>query len=119
MGKPKDPLVRAVARLIRTITTLGGVALLLWLMRDRMVRLPVASGERVPVFRTAPPDHEPPAPDVTAVVGIGPVYAERLAQAGIRTVADLVASDADALAAAAGVGPSVAAAWLERAVEDH
>ena len=109
--------MRFLTRLLRTITTAGGVGLLLWLMRDRMVRLPMRQGERLPVFRSAPPAHAPPAAEVTAIVGIGPVYAERLAAAGITNVTELAHASADSLSKSAEVSRSLATEWIVRASE--
>lgn len=109
--------MRFLIRLLRAITTLGGIGLLLWLMRDRMVNLPVRRGERVPAFRSAPPAHEPPPAEVTSIAGIGPVYAERLAAARIHTIRELARADVAAVAEAAGVSASMATAWIEQATE--
>lgn len=108
--------MRFLTRILRAVTTVGGVALLLWLMRDRMVNLPVRRGERVPAFRSAPPAHEPPPAEVTAIPGIGPVYAERLAAAGIHTIEELTRAGAGTVAEAAGVSVSMAGTWIERTV---
>ena len=62
-----------------------------------MVNLPMRQAERLPVFRSAPPAHAPPAAEVTAIVGIGPVYAERLAAAGITNVTELAHASVDSL----------------------
>lgn len=48
---------------------------------------------------TAPPD----AQDLTQIKGIGPAYAQRLYEAGIKTFADLAAASPEALAAAVDV----------------
>ncbi len=53
------------------------------------------------------------AATVDAVEGIGPTYAERLADAGIETVADLREYDPDELAAIAETAPGRAENWLE------
>ncbi len=102
-------------KFIRTLTTIGGVALLVWLMRDRMVNLSIRRAPSPPEFRTSPPEHAAPPVEVTAIVGIGPVYAERLAAAGIGSVAELVHSGAEAVAEAAGVGVVQATRWIELA----
>jgi len=53
--------------------------------------------------------------DLTVIDGIGPVFAGRLAQAGITTFPDLATADATVLAATAGTSPSKAAAWITQA----
>jgi predicted flap endonuclease-1-like 5' DNA nuclease len=58
---------------------------------------------------------ESPSPDV--LKGIGPAYAERLADAGIDTVAALAAADADAVADDIDVSAKRVSRWIERAKE--
>ena len=53
--------------------------------------------------------------DVQSIKGIGPAYADRLAQAGIYTVADLVAADIETVAEDTGVAESRVSTWMERA----
>jgi predicted flap endonuclease-1-like 5' DNA nuclease len=52
------------------------------------------------------------------IKGIGPAYAERLSKAGIDSVADLAAADADELAEAIDLSPKRVGRWIERA-EDY
>lgn len=49
--------------------------------------------------------------------GIGPAYARRLADAGIETVGELAAADADAVADDIDVSPKRVARWVDRAKE--
>lgn len=53
------------------------------------------------------------SPDV--LNGIGPAYAERLADAGVDTVADLADADAAALGDETGLGEGRIANWIEQA----
>lgn len=53
--------------------------------------------------------------DVTAVKGIGPVFAARLAEVGISDVAQLAATRPEKVAAAAQVALSRAAGWVRAA----
>ena len=52
---------------------------------------------------------------VDSISGIGPAYAERLAEAGVETVGDLASADAAALADETGLGEGRVADWVERA----
>ncbi|MFB6227290.1 MAG: helix-hairpin-helix domain-containing protein [Halobacteriales archaeon] len=54
---------------------------------------------------------------VEEIKGIGPTYAERLADAGVQTVSELAAADAAELGSKTGVGESRVANWIERASE--
>ncbi|WP_338741909.1 helix-hairpin-helix domain-containing protein [Haloplanus salilacus] len=49
------------------------------------------------------------------IKGIGPAYADRLSKAGIDSVADLAAADADDLAEAIDLSPKRVGRWIERA----
>ncbi len=104
-----------MAKFLRLLLTIAGVALVLWLIRDRLVSV----GHRIddgPVsFRVSPAEHVIPPVALTTIEGIGPVYAERLAAAGIENAAALVEAGPDAVASAAGVSASRASAWIESA----
>jgi polyhydroxyalkanoate synthase len=52
--------------------------------------------------------------DIESVDGIGPTYATRLREAGIETVDDLAATDAETIAETAQVGVARAEDWLEQ-----
>lgn len=109
----------AVKRLARILGVLGGLAALVWAMRDRFVSVAISREPVPPAFRETPPPMPPapttPSPDITTVSGIGPVYATRLEAAGISTTADLAASKAEQVAAAAEVPLSRAVGWIEAA----
>lgn len=95
-------------RLLGFFSALGAIA---WAMRDRFISLTVPREPEPPSFRPPPVPHAPskadapPAPatadtaadDLTAVDGVGPVYAARLADAGITTFAGLAALSEDEL----------------------
>jgi predicted flap endonuclease-1-like 5' DNA nuclease len=75
------------------------------------------------VEEAEPADEEPDGADaaggepVDEVKGIGPAYAERLADAGVTTVADLAEADPEALADQIGVSDKRIARWIDRARE--
>lgn len=52
---------------------------------------------------------------VESIKGIGPAYAERLAEIGVETVDDLAAADAGDVAEQTSVGQKRAARWIDRA----
>lgn len=52
---------------------------------------------------------------VDSLSGIGPAYAERLAEAGVETVGDLASADAASLADETGLGEGRVTDWIERA----
>lgn len=52
---------------------------------------------------------------VDVLNGIGPTYAERLANAGVETVGDLAAADPDELAEATDISAQRLSGWIEQA----
>jgi hypothetical protein len=105
-------MIRFFGFVFRAVTTVAGVALLFWLLRDRLVHLTPRRSEFISPVRPAPADIVPPKADITEVKGIGPVYAERLAAAGIEGLAALATSDAATVAAAADVPLERAEDWI-------
>ena len=97
-----------------------GVAAAAWALRDRLLPSPEIHDEPPPKFRepTSAPDADTADEDLTAVKGIGPVTAEKLHDAGVTSIADLAAADAEDLAASVGSSASTTAKWIEAAV-DH
>jgi len=91
-----------------------GLGAAVWALRDKLLPAPEMPDEPPPRFRTG--GASPVVPDdLTEVKGIGPVYAERLVDAGITTFAELANADVATVAGAAGVSESVAEGWLEQA----
>jgi len=66
-----------------------------------------------PVPEEGEEDHQ----HVESISGIGPAYANRLADAGVESVGDLAAADADALADDTGISTKRIGRWIERAEE--
>lgn len=62
-----------------------------------------------------PVEPEPAAADFTAIKGIGKATAAALVEAGVRTYADLVAADAEKLAAAIGSNVTKVNEWQDAA----
>jgi len=63
------------------------------------------------------PEPSAPAADLTAIKGIGPAYSERLAAAGISSVDELSAADAETLADQIDVSPKIVSDWIDRAAD--
>jgi predicted flap endonuclease-1-like 5' DNA nuclease len=111
---------------LKQVLRIGGVVIGLgaavWALRDKLLPAPEIPEGPPPRFRTgtgdAGADGSGTADDLTEVKGIGPVYSERLAEAGVTSFAELAAADVAAVAGAAGVSESVAASWMEQAA-DH
>ena len=101
-----------IKRAAKFIGLVGGVAAVVWAMRDRFVSVATSREPEPPTFRTGSPQPETP---VETVDGIGPVFAERLARAGKGTVQSLADASPDAIAEAAGVSVARARSWIEQA----
>lgn len=113
-------------RLARVLGVIGGLGAIAWAMRDRLVSVAISREPVPPAFKTsessptpmaAAPDRDDrlDARELTAVGGIGPVYATRLETVGISTLADLAASRPEQVAAAAEVPLARANGWIDAA----
>jgi predicted flap endonuclease-1-like 5' DNA nuclease len=101
-----------IKKLAKVVGFVGGVAAVVWAMRDRFVSVATSREPVPPTFRTGSSDDSAP---VDAVDGIGPVFAQRLTAEGLGTVAGLAGASPDAVAEAAGVSAARARSWIEQA----
>jgi predicted flap endonuclease-1-like 5' DNA nuclease len=108
-----DPL-KTFLRIAGVIVGLGAAA---WALRERLLPAPAVPEGPPPKFRTSPTKPSAGPDDLTAVKGIGPVYAERLVAAGIDSFAGLTSAGAEAAGAAAGVSADTAEKWVKAAAE--
>jgi predicted flap endonuclease-1-like 5' DNA nuclease len=112
--------MRKLLRVAGVAAALGAVA---WWLRERLLPPPLLDEEPPPPFRMAAqgrPGGEPKAddgPSVTAVRGIGPAYAAKLAGVGISSTAELAAADADDLCERLGTSAAQVAGWIAQASE--
>ncbi|HEX6147360.1 MAG TPA: helix-hairpin-helix domain-containing protein [Acidimicrobiia bacterium] len=98
-------------KLAKVIGFVGGVVAVVWAMRDRFISVATSREPEPPSFRAEPPSK----PTVDTIDGIGPVFAERLTEAGLATVTDLAEASPDRVAEAAGVSAARARTWIELA----
>jgi len=112
--------------ILRIGGVIAGLGAAVWALRDKLLPAPEIPDGPPPRFRTgtgasagsASTGKEPgtrDAHDLTVVKGIGPVYADRLEEAGITTFAELASADVDAVCEAAKVSKSTATSWMEQA----
>lgn len=99
-------------KLAKVLGVLGGVAALVWAMRDRFISVATSREPEPPTFRATT---EVSSPAVNAIDGIGPVFAERLIAAGIDNVSRLAGASPDLVAEAAGVSGARARTWIDLA----
>lgn len=97
-------------RLATIIGFLGGVAAVIWAMRDRFISVAISREPQPPAFKA-----EPPSPPVSTIDGIGPVFAERLTSAGLGSVKKLAEASPDRVAEAASVSAARARTWIDLA----
>ena len=108
-----DGMNKPLKNILRVGGVVVGLAAAAWALRDKLLPAPDVPDQPPPRFRTgisAAGDD-----DLTLVRGIGPVYAERLAAAGMGSFADLAAADVDEVTEAACVSQATAMAWVEQA----
>ncbi len=102
-------------KLFRLAALLALVATIVWLTREHLLPTPRVADDPRPHFRSTPPAPEAAPDDLTKVKGIGPVYAERLAESGITTYEALVGADAAAVADVVGTTEDAVAGWIAQA----
>jgi len=100
-------------RVAKIIGFVGAAAALIWAMRDRFVSVATSREPEPPAFRAEPS----PPPTVDTIDGIGPVFAQRLTEAGLGTVRTLAEASPDRVAEAASVSAARARTWIELARE--
>jgi predicted flap endonuclease-1-like 5' DNA nuclease len=108
----------AVKKLVRVLGVVGGVAVVVWAMRERLVSIAAPREPEPPKFRVVTATSEPPEPgedDLTLINGIGPVFSERLQDAGISSFRALSDAGAERAADITGVPISRAEPWIAEA----
>jgi len=100
-------------RVAKVVGLIGGALAVIWAMRDRFISVATSREPEPPAFRS-----ENPSPPVTDIDGIGPVFAQRLTDAGIADIATLARSSPDQVAEAASVSAARARSWIELANDE-
>jgi predicted flap endonuclease-1-like 5' DNA nuclease len=99
-------------KILKLLGIIGGIAAVAWAMRDRFISVATSREPEPPSFRDTARVIHPP---VDVLPGIGKVYADRLAKAGIGDVGALAAATADSVAEAAGISAARARDWIDKA----
>jgi predicted flap endonuclease-1-like 5' DNA nuclease len=97
-------------RVAKVIGLIGGAFAVIWAMRDRFISVATSREPVPPAFRSAGA-----SPPVTDIDGIGPVFAQRLTNAGIADIDTLAKASPDQVAEAASVSAARARSWIELA----
>jgi predicted flap endonuclease-1-like 5' DNA nuclease len=98
-------------KLAKVIGLIGGAIAVVWAMRDRFISVATSREPQPPIFRSEAGGSEP----VEVIDGIGPVFAQRLGEAGIGDVHSLAGASPDRVAEAAGVSAARARNWIDLA----
>ncbi len=102
----------------RVLGIIGGIGAVAWAMRDRFVTVALTRKPEHPTFSLPPepPDSVATEPDdLTAIAGIGPVFARRLMEAGIATYKDLAGATAAHVAEIVNITEARAGQWIDDA----
>jgi len=102
----KHPM-RNILKIAGVFAGLGAAA---WALRDQLLPQPETAVGEIPKFR-APATGD----DLTLIKGVGPVYRDRLAEAGILSFSELASATPEQIAETAGTSSSVAAGWVKSA----
>jgi len=105
--------------LIRVAGVVVGLGAAVWALRDRLLPAPEVHSEPPPRFRTIETSTDvsdtSETDDLTAIKGIGPVTAARLAENNIHSFKAITDMTPESLADAAGTSSEAAGAWIDSA----
>lgn len=113
-------------KLLRFAGIIALVTAIVWLTREHLLPTPQVSHEPPPHYRsTPPPPEENAAPteetpggtpdDLTAIKGIGPVFAAKFEEMGITSFGELAEQDPQTVADAIGTSTNTAHDWITQA----
>ena len=100
-------------KLLRLAALLIVAATIVWLTREHLLPSPRVTDEKPPHFRSTPP--APAHDDLTSIKGIGPVYAGRLAELGVRSFQALSEQDPATTAKRLGTTQQAVTDWVAQA----
>lgn len=105
-----------MAKIFRIAAIMAAVATIIWLTRERLLPTPHVPHEPAPPYRsTPPPPPESALDDLTAIKGVGPVYAAKLTAMGLTTYRGLAETDAQTVADTLGVSLAAVTDWISQA----
>ena len=96
---------------IRIAGVVAGLAAAAWALRDRMLPDPAQPTDSPPRFRTGGTAGD----NLTEIKGVGPAFAQRLADSGITTFSTLAGEDAATVAEIANTTETTAQRWVDDA----
>ena len=102
-----------ISKIFRLAVITAALCVIVWLTREHLLPTPHVSHEPPPHYRSTPPPPEPD--DLTAVKGIGPVYANKLHATGVTTFRALAEANPQVLAEELGVAADMVSGWIGQA----
>ncbi len=102
-------------RILRLIGLVAAIVVVVWLTREHLLPTPRVPKDSPPHYRSTPPPPPHDPDDLTAIKGIGPVYAARLEDIGIRSFRGLAETDADTIADSIGTTADAVHDWIVQA----
>ena len=102
-------------KLLRFAALVALASAIVWLTREHLLPTPHVSHEPAPRYRSTPPAPQAAPDDLTAIKGIGPVYAGKLADIGIKSFRGLSGITPDVVADELGTSPETVADWVAQA----
>lgn len=104
-----------ITKLLRLAVLVALATAIVWLTREHLLPTPHVSHEPPPHYRSTPPPPQEAPDDLTAIKGIGPVYAAKLDDMGIKSFRCLSELDPQTIADAMGTSPQTATDWIAQA----
>lgn len=104
-----------ISKIFRLAAATAVLCVIVWLTREHLLPTPHVSHEPPPHYRSTPPPPEPEPDDLTAVKGIGPVYANKLNAVGVTTFRALAEANPQVLAEELGVAAGTVSGWIGQA----
>ena len=104
-------------RLIKLSGLLALAVAIVWLTREHLLPTPHLPHEPPPHYRSTPPPPASQPDDLTAIKGIGPVYATRLGSIGISTFHQLAEADSRTVADTLSLPFEAVSDWISQAAD--
>ncbi|MCP4303838.1 MAG: hypothetical protein GY788_02950 [bacterium] len=104
-----------IRKLFRFAALVALASAIVWLTREHLLPTPRVSHEPAPHYRSTPPPPQAVPDDLTAIKGIGPAYARKLTDLGIKSFRGLSELAPDAVADDLGTSPGTVAGWVAQA----
>ena len=106
---------RVIAKIFKLATAAALLTTIVWLTREHLLPTPHVSHEPPPHYRSTPPLPETDPDDLTAIKGIGPVYADKLHHIGFTTFRALAEARPENVATELSLSSDMVSDWIAQA----